>query len=1292
MRIRNEGRPFFARLLSGLLMLGMALPSPAWALRPANVSQSTGLEELKDALQPSQSSAGLEEVRLEPLTPETIRESGERLRELIEQVPMNPLIRQAVAERGGAPDISIWDPRLSFVARDRSGEIVGVAAAYPREEEGDVYLAWLVMTPEARGQGMGRRLFDAVLAAAAGLGKEKLQWEVLVRNVEARRFYDRLNARVVGRTPSPLGLADALVFELPTAAGTSAGLEEQQEDARVLDALAAAVVSQARGLREFPSYPGPDQETQINRLRRDVYLGQLELLGRARLLRRVLYIANGLDFYPAIHAEKMLAVDFKVDQPSMESSANVVEERFGAVVPDLPSVLERIRQIKARMESDTGRREIREFLQEAHAAGPATIFLKGYEWVGPDRDEKFWGVVEPHLQSGDAVILFSGASSTLERALRQRGYTDGLPASTMEVLSGLSDELASRRRTPYVFISGFEFRLAEPFRVLIKPAAAGLEEGNAAELFGEIDDLTEHQNPAAEFMTAKEVMDLGRIRQNSSISKLVRAPGRSDPGPAVLPEVVLQRARGLMEAAHQRAERFREGERSAELLPQLARMLVLQGLSLEFRAYPDITQDRLLQFAKKQGIRVRRGKISPDTRADLRERLQSQLRHHDLRGLDTSDAAFERAFTTLEETIRRAPAAGLEEGEMDPNRPRRLVFDVHPGQSNAVQVTLRTDAGEEILPVQVRVQKGQVEIASLPSESRMFITLRRRSVEVGGFHFTPYKVREILPLVRTGRSTRWRPIGDEVYFFPLELIDQLLAKETDPVESPTKWRAAAPYVFSGLGQNAQGVHRVELRYRAPSPAVSAESEALRQAVRGPADSTVPTPSSSAAGPSTGLEEKIDIPTVFPALGVGERLALEDVWRQVARVGNGDWEAIRAMPFEEFAGKMGAVSVDWPAGPEVIPIMYVSERGYRGIQADRRSIELARGRMRYMPPELARALDPKWWEAPEITGEGVYWFPEEMKRYRASLGRAVSKNAVFHEFMERFLVRHGIEDKNFQVLGHTTPAVILGDLMFAARMGEGAFERAVADHRASLDLIQAALNLADNSGFPEARRREEELLGVDRRVYEKWGEALWDRVSRRQRVEDFVRQARGEFLGAEGRLPLGAGVSRHLSGNAASSGGVIVRLPPVFSGAAGSSVFAQEQIIAQISPGVRDSVPLIGLPGERVAGDSGAHAVAILLREGQASGGPDGRDLVLLERHADFPADAGTWETALAAEGIAAGSRPRIVAVDAWEADGLTAQVLGWLRTDPSLADFMDLTLAEMVRDEQGDWYAVAVWA
>lgn len=56
------------------------------------------------------------------------------------------------------------------------------------------YLQDLYVAPEARGTGAGRRLIEAVYAAADAAGRPNVYWTTQRENATARRLYDRLGS------------------------------------------------------------------------------------------------------------------------------------------------------------------------------------------------------------------------------------------------------------------------------------------------------------------------------------------------------------------------------------------------------------------------------------------------------------------------------------------------------------------------------------------------------------------------------------------------------------------------------------------------------------------------------------------------------------------------------------------------------------------------------------------------------------------------------------------------------------------------------------------------------------------------------------------------------------------------------------------------------------------------------------------------------------------------------------------------------------------------------------------
>lgn len=95
-----------------------------------------------------------------------------------------------------APEASQWDPReyLAFETRvaARDGRVEGFIVARS-VAAGEWEIFNLAIAPEARRQGIGRRLLGAVLA----LGQGEFSLEVRESNTAARRLYEQAGFEVV---------------------------------------------------------------------------------------------------------------------------------------------------------------------------------------------------------------------------------------------------------------------------------------------------------------------------------------------------------------------------------------------------------------------------------------------------------------------------------------------------------------------------------------------------------------------------------------------------------------------------------------------------------------------------------------------------------------------------------------------------------------------------------------------------------------------------------------------------------------------------------------------------------------------------------------------------------------------------------------------------------------------------------------------------------------------------------------------------------------------------------------
>lgn len=86
-----------------------------------------------------------------------------------------------------------------FVLENEAAEIIGLAlyyTAYSTWKGRMLYLEDLVVTEAARRGGLGRQLFDAVVAEARATGAVRMKWQVLDWNEPAIGFYKKLGATI----------------------------------------------------------------------------------------------------------------------------------------------------------------------------------------------------------------------------------------------------------------------------------------------------------------------------------------------------------------------------------------------------------------------------------------------------------------------------------------------------------------------------------------------------------------------------------------------------------------------------------------------------------------------------------------------------------------------------------------------------------------------------------------------------------------------------------------------------------------------------------------------------------------------------------------------------------------------------------------------------------------------------------------------------------------------------------------------------------------------------------------
>ena len=101
-----------------------------------------------------------------------------------------PWSRQALKEE-------LTNPAACFLVGEEAGEVLGYAGMHCAA--GECYVDNVAVFLEARRQGVGRKLMEALFQAAAAWGGEFLSLEVRPSNLEALALYRGLGFREVGR-------------------------------------------------------------------------------------------------------------------------------------------------------------------------------------------------------------------------------------------------------------------------------------------------------------------------------------------------------------------------------------------------------------------------------------------------------------------------------------------------------------------------------------------------------------------------------------------------------------------------------------------------------------------------------------------------------------------------------------------------------------------------------------------------------------------------------------------------------------------------------------------------------------------------------------------------------------------------------------------------------------------------------------------------------------------------------------------------------------------------------------
>lgn len=128
------------------------------------------------------------------------REDCSRLLELVrelaafERAPEAVTISPAHFEEAGFGPCPVWQA----IVAEEGGIVVGFALWYVRFSTWTgcrLYLEDIVVTSSRRGEGIGRRLFEAALGEAGARKYVGMTWQMLDWNEGARRFYDRFKPR-----------------------------------------------------------------------------------------------------------------------------------------------------------------------------------------------------------------------------------------------------------------------------------------------------------------------------------------------------------------------------------------------------------------------------------------------------------------------------------------------------------------------------------------------------------------------------------------------------------------------------------------------------------------------------------------------------------------------------------------------------------------------------------------------------------------------------------------------------------------------------------------------------------------------------------------------------------------------------------------------------------------------------------------------------------------------------------------------------------------------------------------
>ena len=105
---------------------------------------------------------------------------------------LDPAVTHATWARFFDPN----EPVFALVAQREEGKLLGLTHFLHHRSTSRIeltcYLQDLFTVPEARGQGIGRALIEAVYAEARSAGIKRVYWQTHHTNATGRRLYDRL--------------------------------------------------------------------------------------------------------------------------------------------------------------------------------------------------------------------------------------------------------------------------------------------------------------------------------------------------------------------------------------------------------------------------------------------------------------------------------------------------------------------------------------------------------------------------------------------------------------------------------------------------------------------------------------------------------------------------------------------------------------------------------------------------------------------------------------------------------------------------------------------------------------------------------------------------------------------------------------------------------------------------------------------------------------------------------------------------------------------------------------------